>query len=203
MLTNFIHDVVYGDLPHKPSDTVDNRNGYQVIFLNGLYHIVYRCVYAYRNGVFPHHVFNLGYRRGGNHLFQWKHSLQAVFVVDDIDIIDLIQLLSLLAHLFQALRHTPVLVYDHHFSTHQTTGGVFVVLQQVYDVSCLFDVFNVRKNFFLFLFIQLTHQVYGIIRIHVVHKAFGNGFRREYFQEFFTDILIHFHQHVCRRFVIQ
>ena len=157
----------------------------------------------HRNRVFPHHVLHLWYGRGGNHLFQREHSLQAVFIVNDVDVVNFIQLFSLLAHLFQTFRHTPVLIHDYHFRTHQTTGGVFIVLQQVYDVSCLFNVFNVWENFFLFLFIQLTHQVYSVVCVHVVHEALGNGFRRKYFKEFLTDILIHFHQYVCCGFIIQ
>lgn len=65
------------------------------------------------------------------------------------------------------------------------------------------DVFDVRKNFFLLVFVEVTHQVYGIIRVHVVHKALGDCFRRDHFEELFTNVLIHFDEYVGRGFIVE
>jgi len=34
---------------------------------------------------------------------------------------------------------------------------------------------DMRKNFFLLVLVKFTHQVYGVIRIHIVDKAFGDS----------------------------
>ncbi len=155
------------------------------------------------NGIFPHHMLHLGDRRRGYHFLQREYTLQPFVIVNDIYVVDFVQLFGLQAHFFQAFRHTPVLVDGYHFRTHQTTGGVFIVLQEVNDVSGLFYIFNVRKYFFLFLFVEFTHQVYGIVRVHIIHKPLGNGFRRKKFQEFFPDVFVHFNQYVGRCFVVE
>ena len=155
------------------------------------------------NRVLLHHVFHLGNRRTGNHLFQREYTAQTFIVVYHIYIIYLVHFFCLQSHFAQAFGHTPVLVHNHHFRTHQTTGGVFVVFQQVDDVACLFDVFNVRKHLFLLVLVHFTDDVYGIVRIHVVDKALGDGFRGKYFEEFLSCILVHFNQYVGCRFVVQ
>ena len=60
-----------------------------------------------------------------------------------------------------------------------------------------------REDFFLFFLVEVAHQVYGIVRIHIVHKPFGNGFRRQKFQEFLSDIFVHFYQYVGGCFVVE
>jgi CBS domain-containing protein len=124
-------------------ETDDHGNGHQVILFNGLYHLFNGRIHMDGNRVLLHHVFHLGNRRTGNHLFQWEYTAQTFIVVYHIYIIYLVHFFCLQSHFAQAFGHTPVLVHNHHFRTHQTTGGVFVVFQQVDDVACLFDVFNV------------------------------------------------------------
>ena len=155
------------------------------------------------NRIFLHHVFHFGYRRRRNHLFEREDTSQTFVVVNDIYIIDFVQLFRLLTHLFQTFGHTPVLVDEYHFRTHQTTGGIFVVFQQVDNVTCLFNVLDVRKNLFLLIFIEFTHQVYGIVRIHVVNEAFGDCLRRKHFEQFFTSVFVHFDKHVGGNFIIE
>ena len=60
-----------------------------------------------------------------------------------------------------------------------------------------------RKNLFLLFFVEFAHQVYGIVRIHVVYKAFGNGFRRQELQKVSSDVFIHFYQYVGGCFVVE
>ena len=190
-------------MSYQSADTVHHRDGNKVILFDGLRHFVDGSVYVYGDRVFLHHVFHFGDRRGGDHLLEREDSPQAFIVVNDIYIIYFVQFFGLLAHFLQTLGHTPVLVHDYHFGAHQTTGGVFVIFQEVHDVSCLFDVFDVRKNFFLLVFVEVTHQVYGIIRVHVVHKALGDCFRRDHFEELFTNVLIHFDKYVGRSFIVE
>ena len=121
-------------------------------------------------------MFYFRYRGRCDHLFQWKYSAKAFIIIYYIYIVDIVEFFGLLAHLFQTFGHTPVFVDGYHFRTHQTTGSIFIILQQVDNVSCLLDVFNVRKYFFLFILIQFTHQVYCVVRIHIVNEAFGNSF---------------------------
>ena len=52
------------------------------------------------------------------------------------------------AHFLQALRHTPVFIDSHHFRTHQTTGSVFIIFQQVNEM-CIRD--RVYTEYFLTL----------------------------------------------------
>ena len=111
-----------------------------------------------------------------------EHSAQAFVVVYYVYIIDFIHVFGLLAHLVDTLGHTPILVHHDHFGTHQTAGGIFVVFQQVDDIARLLNVFDVRKNLFLGIFVQLTHQVYSVVGLHVVHEAFGNQFVRKFLQ---------------------
>ena len=129
--------------------------------------------------------------------------MQPFVIVNDIYVVDFVQLFGLQAHLFQAFRHTPVLVDGYHFRTHQTTGGIFIVLQEVYDVSGLLYILNMRQYLFFFLLVEVTHQVYGIVRIHIIHKPLGNGFRRQKFQEFLPDVFVHFYQYVGGCFVVE
>ena len=153
--------------------------------------------------IFPHHMLYLGDRRGSYHFLQWEYPLQTVFVIDDVYVVNFIQLFSLQAHFLQALRHTPVFIDSHHFRTHQTTGSVFIIFQQVNDVTGLFYIFDVRKYFLLLVFIEFAHQVYGIVRVHIIHETFGNGLRRKKFQEFFPDVFVHFNQYIRCRFVVK
>ena len=60
-----------------------------------------------------------------------------------------------------------------------------------------------RKNLFLLVFIEFTHQVYGIIRVHVVNEAFSDCLRRKHFEQLFTSIFVHFDKHVGGNFVIE
>ena len=114
--------------------------------------------------------------RVGDQPLEGKYAFQPFVVVYDIYIIDFVHIFRLLAHFVNTLRHTPVLVDHDHFRTHQTTGGIFIIFQQVDDVAGLFDVFNVRKDLFLCIFVQLTHQVYRVVGFHIVDEAFGDQF---------------------------
>ena len=55
-----------------------------------------------------------------------------------------VEILGLHPHLLNTLRHAPVLVDNDHFRTHQTAGGVLVIFKEVYNVTGLFDVVNMR-----------------------------------------------------------
>ena len=128
-----------------------------------------------RQGVFLHHVLHLRDRGRGNHLLEWKDALQTFFVIDHIDVVDFVELLGLHAHLLEALGHTPVLVDGHHLGAHQSAGGVFVVLQQVHDVASLLNVLDVREHLLLLVLVELAHQVNGIVGVHIIHEALGDG----------------------------
>ena len=134
------------------------------------------------NRVFLHYMFDFRDRRVGDQFLERKNASQALVIIHYIDIIDFVHILRLLAHLIDTFGHTPILVHHNHLGTHQTTGSIFVILQQVDDISSLLDVLDVRKNFFLRIFVQLTHQVNRIIGIHVVYKAFGDELVRKFFQ---------------------
>ena len=92
---------------------------------------------------FPHHVLHFGYGRAGDHFLQREHTAQPLVIVYYIYIIDFVHIFRLDAHFLQTFGHTPVFVYDYHFGTHQSTGSVFVIFQQIDNVSGLFYVFNV------------------------------------------------------------
>lgn len=70
--------------------------------------------------------------------------------------------------------HTPILVHHDHLGTHQTAGGVLVVFQQVHDITSLLYVLDMRKDLLLGILVQLTHQVNGIIRFHVIDETLGD-----------------------------
>ena len=108
----------------------------------------------------------------------------------------------MLAHFVDTFGHTPIFVHHDHFGPHQTTGGVFVVFQQVDDITRLLYVFDVRKNFFLGIFVQLTHQVYSVVGLHIVHEAFGNQFVREFLQQLVTVFFVQLHQDIRCLFAI-
>ena len=80
---------------------------------------------------------------------------------------------------------------------------VFVILQQVHDVACLFDVLDVREDLFLLVLVEAAHQVHGVVRVHVVHELLGDGFRGEQLEELLADVLVHLHQYVGCRLVVQ
>ena len=67
----------------------------------------------------------------------------------------------------------------------------------------MFDVLDVRKNLFLFVLVQFTHQVYGVVRIHIIHKPLGDCFGRKHIEKFLTGVLIHFDEYVGGGFVIE
>ena len=140
--------------------------------------------------------------RISDQLLQGEDSAKALIIVNYIDVIDLIHVFSLLAHLVDTFGHTPILVHHDHFGTHQSTGSVFIVFQEVDDVARLFYVFDVRKNLFLGIFVQLTHQVYSVVGLHIVHEAFGNQFVRKFFQQLVTVFFIQFHQNIRCLFAI-
>ena len=108
--------------------------------------------------------------RISDQLLQGEDSAKALIIVNYIDVIDLIHVFSLLAHLFDTFGHTPILVHHDHLGTHQTTGGVLVVFQQVHDITGLLYVLDMRKELLLGILVQLTHQVNGIIRFHVIDE---------------------------------
>ena len=196
LLAHLVHDVVDGNLSHEPPDAVHYRQGHEVVFLDDLHHLVDGCVHVYRDGVFLHHVFHLRHRGRRDHLLQREDALQAFVVVDDVDVVDFVQLLGLHAHFLQTLGHTPVLVHGHHFRAHESARGVLVILQQVYDVASLFDVLDVREDLLLLVLVEAAHQVYGVVRVHVVHELLGDGFRGEQLEELLADVFVHLHQYV-------
>ena len=152
--------------------------------------------------IFFHDVLDLRNRRAGNHFLERKYPAQPFVVVHHVHIIDLIHFFCLDTHFAKTFGHTPVFVNDHHFRTHETAGRIFVVFQQVNNVTGLFDVLNVRKYFLLFVFVHFPDDVYGIVRIHVVYKTFGNGFRRKKFQKTLSYVFVHFNEHVGCRFIV-
>ena len=97
-------------------------------------------------------------------------------IVNYVNIVDFVHVFSLYSHFPETLWHTPVLFYDNHFCTHESTGCIFVVFQKIDDISGLFNIFNMRKNFFLLVFVHFADDVNGIVRIHVVNKTFGDSF---------------------------
>ena len=126
----------------------------------------------------------------GDHLLQGQHAAQSIIVIHHIDIIDLADLLGLLTHLLDTFGHTPILVHHDHLRTHQTTGGILVVFQQIDNVTGLLHVFDVRKNLLLRVLVQLTHQIYRVIRIHVIDEPFGDQLIRKLLQEFVSILLV-------------
>ena len=158
---------------------------------------------AYRDRVFFHDVLYLRGRRVGNHLFQREYAAQLVVVVDHIHIVYFVHVFGLAAHLFYALGHTPILVYDDHFGTHETTGRVLVIFQQVDDVSGLFHVVDVGKHLFLCIFVEVAYEVYRIIGFEVVDVFLGDGFARHLFEELSSVVFVKFHQHVGGGFLVE
>ena len=203
LFAHLVHDVVDGNLSHQPPDAVHHRHGHQVVFLNHLHHLVDGCIDVAGDEVLVHHVLHLGDAGAGNHLLQREEALQALLVVDDIDVVDIVHVLGLLAHLAQALGHGPVLVDDNHFRTHQTAGGVLVVLQQVNDVARLFDVLDVRKHLFLLFLVEVTDDIDGIVGIHGIDELAGDGLRGEVVEQFRTFLVVHLDQRLGSRLVIQ
>ena len=47
LFTDFVHDIVNGNLSDKPADTVDHGDSHQVILLDRLHHLVYRRIHVY------------------------------------------------------------------------------------------------------------------------------------------------------------
>ena len=172
----FVHYVVDGDASDQASDTVYYRQGYQVVFLDRFGHLFDAVALAYRDRLLLHHMFDLGNGRVGDQPLERENTFQAFVVVYHIYIIDLVHVFGLLTHFLDTLGHTPILVDHDHFRTHQTTGSVFVVFQQVDDIARLLHVFDVRKDLFLGVFVQFTHQVYGVVGLHIVDEAFGDQF---------------------------
>ena len=60
-----------------------------------------------------------------------------------------------------------------------------------------------REDLFLLVLVEVAHQVYGVVRVHVVHELLGDGFRGEQLEEFLTDVFVHLHQYVGCRLVVQ
>ena len=71
------------------------------------------------------------------------------------------------------------------------------------DVARLLNVFYVRQDFLLLVLVQVTHQVYRVVGVHVVHEALGNGFRGKHVEQFLPGVLVHLHQYVGGRLVIE
>ncbi len=64
--------------------------------------------------------------------------------------------------LFDAFGHTPVFVDNQHLGAHQTSGGVFVIFQQVDDVAGLFNVVYELAAVFL---VKFHKHVGGFVAI--------------------------------------
>ena len=174
MLAYLIHNVVDRDTSYQTSDTIDYGQGYQVVFLDRLRNLLDTVAVANGDRVFFHDMLDLGDGWVGNQFLQGEHAFQALVVVHYIYIIDLAHLLRLLAHLVDTFGHTPILVHHDHLGTHQTAGGVLVVFQQVHDITGLLYVLDMRKDLLLGILVQLTHQVNGIIRFHVIDETLGD-----------------------------
>ena len=171
---DFIHHVVDGDTSHQAADAIDDRQGDKVVLLDCLGYFLDAITIAHSYRVLLHDVLDARDTGARDHLLQRQDTFQLLIVINNIDVVDFIHLLGLLTHFVDTLRHTPVFIDGNHLRTHQTTGGILVVLQQIDDITRLLDILDVRKDFFLPVLVQLTHEVHGIIRLHVVHEALCN-----------------------------
>lgn len=80
---------------------------------------------------------------------------------------------------------------------------IFVVFQQVDDVSGLLYVVDMGEHLFLCIFVEVSYQVDSVVGVEVVDIFFGDGFARQFFEEFLTVVLIEFHQHIGRGFLVE
>ena len=190
LLAYLIHDIIHRDAPHQSADTVNDRDGHNVVFVDDLCDLLNAVAVVHSDRVFLHHMLDLRDRGIGDHLLQRQDTAQSFVVIYYINIIDLTDLLGLLAHLFNTFGHTPILVHHDHLRTHQTTGGILIVFQQIDNITGLLYVFDVRKDLFLRVLIQFTHQIYRIIRIHVIDESLGDQLVREFFQELVSIFLV-------------
>ena len=107
------------------------------------------------------------------------------------------------AHFPQTGKNRPVLVNHDQFLCHQTTCRVFVVVQQIYDIPGLFQVFHMRKHFVLLFIRHAGNQVRRVIRIHVVDESAGNDFGREGFNKMYPFFFVYFCQNITGFFVVE
>ena len=157
---------------------------------------------AHGDRVFFHNVLDLRYRRIGDQSLERKHASEALIVVDHVNVVDFVHLLSLFPHLVDTFGHAPVLVDNDHLGTHQTTGGVFVVFQQVNDIAGLLNILDMRKDFLLRILVELTHQVDGVVGFHVIDEPFRDQLIRKLFQQLVSIFLVEFHQYIGRLLAI-
>ena len=203
LFTYFVHNVVDSDATYQSSYAVNDGQSDQVIFFDRLGHCLDRIVGTYRDGVFLHDMLYLRSRGVGNHFFQREYPAQFVVIVYHIHIIYLVHVFGLAPHFLHTLGHAPVFVYDNHFGSHETASRVFVVFQEVDYVAGLFGIVDMGEYLLLRFFIEVSYQVYGIVGIEVVDILFGDGFARHLFEEFFTVVLIEFHQYIGGRFLVE
>ena len=177
LFTHFVHDVIDGNLSDQPSDAIDHRHSHQIVFLNHLHDLVNRRIYMTRDKVLVHDVLHLGNAGAGYHFLQREEALQTFLVINDIDVVDVVHILSLLTHLAQAFGHRPVFVDDNHFRTHDTAGGILVVLEKVYNIAGLLDILNMSEHFLLLLLVEVTDNLNSIIGVHRIDELAGDGLR--------------------------